>query len=61
MNTLKAFRILYGLKQEELARIVGRSQPWISLVEGGKLLPQREEAKKIARALKVDPAAFFLS
>ncbi len=61
MNTLKAFRILYGLKQEELARIVGRSQSWVSLVEGGRLLPQRNEAEKIARALKVDPADFFLS
>ena len=61
MNTLKAFRILYGLKQEELARIVGRSQPWLSLVEGGKLLPQEDEAEKIAKALKIDTEAFFLN
>ncbi len=61
MNTLKAFRILYGLKQEELARIVGRSQSWVSLVEGGRLLPQRNEAEKIAKVLKVDLGAFFLT
>ena len=61
MNTLKVFRILYGLKQEELGRIIGRSQPWVSLVEGGKLLPQEKEARKVAKALKLDPEAFFLT
>ncbi len=61
MNALRAFRVLYGLNQEELARIVGRSQAWVSRVERGQLLPQREQAKKLAKVLKVDPAAFFLS
>ena len=61
MNALRAFRVLYGLNQEELARIVGRSQAWVSRVERGQLLPQKEQARKIAKVLKTDPAAFFLS
>ncbi len=61
MNALRAFRVLYGLNQEELARIVGRSQAWVSRVERGQLLPQEEQARKIAKVLKTDPAAFFLS
>ena len=51
MNTLKITRVIHGLKQEDLAQQIGRSQSWLSRVESGKLLPQRAEAEKIAEAL----------
>ena len=56
MNILKAIRVLHGFSQEELAQRVDRSQAWLSKVETGKLLPQREEAEKMAEALKHDLA-----
>jgi|WetSurMetagenome_2_1015567.scaffolds.fasta_scaffold1106696_2 DNA-binding XRE family transcriptional regulator len=49
---LKSIRVLYGLKQSELAAHIGRSQTRLSFVESGKLLPQPEEARKIAEILK---------
>ena len=54
MNILRSIRVLYGLRQKDLAYKVGRSRPWVSLVESGKLEPQREEAEKIADVLGVD-------
>jgi len=59
MHFLKAVRILNGLKQTELAQKVGRSQPWLSRVENGELLPQRKEVEKIAKELKTDLASFL--
>jgi len=54
MNILKALRVLHGLRQKDLAYKVGRSRSWMSLVESGKLEPQREEAEKIADILGMD-------
>ncbi len=54
MHFLKAVRVLHGLKQQELAQKIGRSQPWLSRVENGELLPQREEAEKISDILGMD-------
>ena len=59
MHFLKAVRVLHGLKQQELAQRIGRSQPWLSRVENGELLPQREEVEKIAKELKTDLASFL--
>ncbi len=59
MHFLKAIRILHGLKQQELAQKVDRSQPWLSRVENGELLPQRKEVEKMARELKTDLASFL--
>ena len=59
MNILKGLRVLHGLRQKDLARKVGRSRPWVSLVESGKLDPQREEAEKIAEVLRIDSEKLF--
>ena len=59
MSILKAVRVLHGLRQKDLARKVGRSRPWVSLVENGKLDPQREEAEKIAKVLRIDSEKLF--
>jgi len=52
----KAVRVFRGLTQCELARTIGRSQPWLSQVESGKRLPQPEEARKLAEILKITEA-----
>ncbi len=59
MNILKGLRVLHGLRQKDLAYKVGRSRPWVSLVESGKLDPQREEAEKIAKVLRIDSEKLF--
>ena len=59
MNILKGLRVLHGLRQKDLACKVGRSRPWVSLVENGKLEPQREEAEKIAKVLRIDSDRLF--
>ncbi len=59
MNILKAVRVLHGLRQKDLAYKVGRSRPWVSLVESGKLEPQREEAERIAKVLRIDSERLF--
>jgi len=52
MKILKVMRAIYELKQEDLAREVGRSRPWLSLVENGKLEPQREQAERLTKLLE---------
>jgi transcriptional regulator with XRE-family HTH domain len=49
---LKAARVLYGFKQSELAKAVGRSQAWLSLVESGKIIPQNTEYCKLEHILQ---------
>lgn len=50
-NLMKAKRELLGLKQRDLAALVGRSRTWLSAVERGVLLPQPEEQRKLERIL----------
>ena len=59
MNILKGLRVLHGLRQKDLAYKVGRSRSWMSLVESGKLEPQREEAERIAKVLRIDSERLF--
>lgn len=54
LNNLLIFRRLSGLSQWELARRVGRTQPWISQIEAGHITPTYKDAKKLARVLKID-------
>jgi ribosome-binding protein aMBF1 (putative translation factor) len=49
---IKAARALCDLKQSQLAKTVGRSQAWISLVETGRLIPKEEQKRKIEELLK---------
>ena len=52
-----AIRELRGIKQEDLAVQIGRSQSWISLLENGKVQPNEFDIVRIASALCVDPSA----
>ena len=58
-KVLKCMRVLRGYRQRELAKQVGRSQPWLSLVEQAKLEPQHEEARKLAKILQIDEEILF--
>ncbi len=54
LRLLKALRVLRGMKQDDLAAAVGRSQTWVSFVETGRILPAPEQTRKIAQALDLD-------
>ena len=59
MRQLKAARALSGLRQVDVAQAVNRTQAWMSLIETGRLLPSRQKAIEIARALDQDPRNVF--
>jgi len=56
MENLKKFRKAKGLKQKELADIVGVSESSISQYESGKKTPSFEIALKLAEALDCESA-----
>ncbi len=60
MKMLRVLRVAKGLKQEELALRIGKSQPWLSMVEHGKIQPNPSEANRVAEALKCDVRVAFL-
>ena len=43
-----------GLAQHQLAKLMGKTQPWMSHVERGKHNPKRTDQVKMAKALKTD-------
>ena len=55
----KAARVLNGLTQEDLAVAIGKQQPWVSLVENGRMLPTKSEAAVIAKVLQVETHELF--
>ncbi len=59
MSFIRAVRVLEGFNQETLGKQVGKSQSWVSRVESGKLLPEREEAERIAEVLRIDSEKLF--
>jgi len=50
---LKVHRAIAGTTKHELARKIGRSQTWISLLENGFVKPSAADKRKIARVLGV--------
>ena len=56
---LEHYRRLAQLPQYVVARAVGRSGAWLSLVENGALQPTREQVERIAQALGLTPEALF--
>jgi transcriptional regulator with XRE-family HTH domain len=59
LRALIAARKEAGVTQLELARRLGKVQPWISNVERGERRIDVIEFYAIARALKRDPAELF--
>ena len=57
--SMKAARGLNGLTQEDLAVAINKQQPWVSLVESGRMLPTKSEAAVIAKVLQVGAHELF--
>jgi transcriptional regulator with XRE-family HTH domain len=58
-NLLAEARRAAGLSQRELARRVGRTQNWISVVEGGHMSCRYKEFAEVATALGADPQVLY--
>jgi transcriptional regulator with XRE-family HTH domain len=54
-ESLRAYRQQAGVSGTELARRVGRSQPWVSRVERNRAVPSASEAEQLAAALGCTP------
>jgi len=48
-----------GLSQRELARRVGRTQNWVSVIEAGHVSCRYEEFVAVATALGADPEVLY--
>ena len=58
-RTLKALRVLRGLRQEDLALRVGRSTSWVCQVERGLVEPSDLDVALICRVLGARPEDIF--
>ena len=56
---LKAFRVLRGFTQKDLACKLGRSQSWLCRVERGLTQPSDLDVALICRVLDVKPEFMF--
>lgn len=53
-NRVKSQREYKQLSQRQLAKIIGKTQSYVSLVETGKYMPTKEVANEFARAIDVN-------
>lgn len=58
-ENIKNFRIFRGIKQQELATLLGKSKSVISNWERGENCPDVEICEKLCRILKVTPNELF--
>lgn len=58
-QTVKEYRMLKGLSQEELAEMVGLQQRTISQIENGNVFVSCSVIAKFANIFNVSPAVFF--
>jgi transcriptional regulator with XRE-family HTH domain len=58
-DNVRRLRSKKGFSQKELADTVGISVSYVSMLERGKRSPPLETIEKMARALKVTPAALL--
>ncbi len=58
-RTLKALRVLRGLRQADLALRVGRSTSWVCQVERGFVEPSDLDVALICRVLEAKPEDIF--
>jgi len=57
-QTIRFFRRLADIRQDDLALKLGRSQPWLSLVENDSAIPSPDDLNKIITALKIPDGVF---
>ena len=53
-KNLRMIRLSQGLSQENIAKVVSKTQNWVSLVENGKIVPNNYDLEKICNYLNVD-------
>ena len=56
-HPLRIQRTVAGMTQTDVAKIVGRSQTYISSIERGFVVPTKDEARAIAKAVGATPGA----
>ena len=59
-NAIKLIRTARGFKQRELAKRLGKTANYLSLIESGKREPSVSFLKDLARELTVPVGVFFL-
>lgn len=59
INTIKVYRAMKGISQEELAVAIGVTRKTINTVETGKFIPSTVLALKIARYFEVPVEKIF--
>lgn len=59
VQVLTEARKASGLTQTELAKLVGKDQTYISIIERGQRRVDVLEFVALAKAMKVDPASLF--
>jgi transcriptional regulator with XRE-family HTH domain len=59
VEVVKEARLAAGLRQADLAALVGRDQSWISLIEGSQRRLDVVEFIELARAIGVEPVDLF--
>jgi transcriptional regulator with XRE-family HTH domain len=59
VEIIRKARLDAGLTQAELARLIGRDQSHLSLIEGSQRRLDLVEFVQLARALRRDPIALF--
>lgn len=61
VEVLVAARKAAGLRQQDLAELVGKPQSFVSRIEGGQRRVDVLEFYALARAMKAEPAELFSS
>lgn len=56
---IRRYRDSSGLRQRELADLLGYSEPWMSALETGRLLPKPEQVAAIEEALHIPPGVLM--
>ena len=58
-NGIKALRKAHGLRQEDMAKLLGVSRQTVVAMENNKYAPTRELAMKVARLLEQPVESIF--
>lgn len=60
-KNIKKFRSLADISQEELAKRIGLTRNYLSLIEGGKREPSISTLNRISKELKIPTSILILS
>ena len=60
-ENIRLWRQFKGVKQEDLAKQIGKSKPTISKIETGEEIPNTNIVEDIAKALGLEPTQLYTS